>query len=57
MAAWSWLDLLGENLHADLGTQGAEPARSGDDGSFVLVAHIGLPLTTVATYLQSWQLA
>lgn len=35
------LDLLGENIHANLGAQAAEPARSGDRGSFVLVAHVG----------------
>lgn len=36
----SRLDLPGENIHANLGAQAAEPVRSGDRGSFVLVSHI-----------------
>jgi len=33
------LNLLGENIHANLGAQAAEPTRSGDRGPFVLVDH------------------
>lgn len=37
----SGLDLPGENISANLGTQVAKPAKNKDCGSFVLVAHSG----------------
>lgn len=37
----SGLDLPGENIRANLGTQVAKPAKNKDCGSFVPVAHSG----------------